>query len=84
MMFAGRNQLLGVRSLARYLKPRIGAVAASELRRLAAEGSIPAVRLRGETGRDVFAFDGPAVEAALLARARELPTAARSQNEANK
>lgn len=72
-MATTHQRLLGLRPLQRYLRTRIGEIDLSELRGLADDGMIPAVRLRGTRGHDVYAFDGAAVEAALLQLARYIP-----------
>lgn len=60
------QQLVSLRALVRHLRRRFGDADAAQLRRDAQAGIIPSVRLGA-----ALAFDIGAVEAALLARARD-------------
>lgn len=68
------DRLVGLRALRSYLATRIGDIALSELRALAASGAIPSIRLRGTDGRTVHGFSTEAVDASLKELARVATT----------
>lgn len=70
------TQLLGILGLQDYLATRVGcgSLDCGALLEMARAGQIPSILLPQASGGEAFAFNGPAVEKALLRRAERRPT----------